>query len=213
MWKLLKYELDYAKFIIFGFYLFALPFFIWNAFNARAFRPSVQVMIFCVTVSCSILGSFESKNKSIRIKRLLPISFVCASVYRQCFTLLLTLFYSASIALTETIRAGHIGEDQTLFLVQVSTGLVIFLATATLLSDLRFTRVGRFYHKVHPIVFPILILGVGIIYLLSFNELAISRNFQEQFYTAETANRMVILAVILIVSSTIVYFTRNSFVE
>lgn len=213
MWALIKSDISYAKYVIFGFYLFALPFFIWNVFNARAFRPSVQVMIFCVTVSCSILGSFESKNKSLRIKRLLPMSFVSASIYRQSFAFVITLVYSASIALTEMIRATELDKDHSIFLVQVSAGLVIFLSAATILSDLRFTPAGRFYQKVHPIVFPIMILGVGIIYLLSFNDLAISSNFREHFYTSETAIRIVILAVILYASSTAVYFSRNSFLE
>lgn len=213
MWRLFLSEIKYAKNVIVGFYLFALPFFIWDAFQARAFRPSLQVMIFCVAVCCSILGSYEAKNKSIRIKRLLPVSFVRSSFLRSILILLFVLIYSGSIYLAEIIRANRLGDDHAVLLIQVSTGLLIFLYGASLLSDLRYTTAGRFFQKAHPILLPILILSVAMIYILTFNQWEISKNFQAKFYTIEAAHRMVIVALIVFTASIITFFSRKTYVE
>ncbi len=213
MWMLFKSEIDYAKYVLLGFYLFALPFFIWNAFSGRAFRPSLQVMIFCVSVCCSILGSHESKNKSIRIKRVLPLSFISASFFRLTFIVMLTLVYSGSIYIAERVRAGALAHDHKILLLQISAGLLIFLSAATILADLRYTVIGRLFQKAHPILLPMMILAVIIIYALTFNDWQISQHFQNQFYTMETAMRMVVLAIFALGLSVITYFSRTSFVE
>lgn len=213
MWMLIKSEIDYTKYVLLGFYLFALPFFIWNSFSARAFRPCLQVMIFCVSVCCSILGSIESTNKSIRIKRLLPLSFISASFFRLSFIWILTLVYSGSIYVGDMIRAGKLSEEHTILLMQISAVLLIFLSAATILSDVRFTGLGRLFRKVHPVLLPIMILAVLVVYALTFHDWQISQHFQNQFYTMETAMRMVVFAIITLGLSFITYFLRTSFVE
>ncbi|MBN1479350.1 hypothetical protein EH223_16145 [candidate division KSB1 bacterium] len=212
MRTLLKTEITYFKAVLSGFTIFALPFFMWNFFSAHAFKPNLQVLVFCLSMYGATMGQHEKKNKTTRLRAILPIPMFTTALFRQMFWLLI-LFIYASIILAGTLWRGHVANSELRSLLEVTAALVIFITLSSILFDLRFVRSDLLFVKLHVILVPLLVLLALIAYVLSTSPMRISIQFQQAMATPTAAILLAGIAVFTWTASVAIFLVRRSYLE
>ena len=213
MWPLFKAEVLYSRSVLLGFFLFALPFFVWNMFSARAFHPNLQVMVFCVALVSSIMGQNDKKNKTTRIRMLLPVPRFKIALLRHSTWLLLILLFAALIFIAELIRTEYLSDAHMTDLLNVTAGLTIFISLSSMLGDLRFTRMGFVFNKLYSILLPLLVLTGLMIYIVSTSLIPISNQFHALTYEPLFVQLLIGAALVSFLMSIICFVQRRSFLD
>lgn len=209
MWKIIKADIQYHKWLFLSLYLFVLPFYVFNAITGNMEDQLMWIAFYTLPIIGIFRGNEEKHSKRIRFHASLPISthqlgisrYVIISVY----WISLVCLFCISVILNKASILN-------VWWILSMTASGPFVASCMMIyEDLKFSK----YHKAAQILYRVVIVLLGAIIIILYATYAFrifNTNLNAIFKIPLGAIVLVLSTMVLVTISVRLFESRRAYV-
>ena len=210
MWKIIKADIQYFKWLFLWLYLFAMPFYIANAVLGNLQEQLIFIAFYTLPIIGIFVSNEEKRSKRTRLHVALPITIQQLGIVRYP---IITVFWISLILLSclSTFLNRSSVPNLWRILSILATGPLV-AACMTIHQDLQFSKFTKSAQIVFRVIIVLLAVVIAILYFATYADRLFNVNLSWIFQNPLFAIVLVISTVVLLLISVRLFENRSTYV-